>query len=259
MFAISSVMAQFPAKNLEFLTPELIADVKAPRSESNGDSRLLGDIALLDAIGPLAKSAMPALSNAIRRRDPIAMPEAAIALWHIGRETNALLQYLSDCLDDHGNMAADLLMRINDLPDAPRSVIPLAEQALRHPQPRVRRMAAAVLEKMDTGWLRRIEEDLNRRQNELLKADLRLLQSSNALDRVNAAAALQFFGPKAVAAAPRLIEILDLPVSQTNPPNGIPRIDDKNPVLWTLKFLGSNASVVTPGLIDLLRRPAPPL
>ena len=248
-------MAHFPAKNLEFLTPELIADVKVSRSESDDYSRLLGDIRLLDAIGPLAKSAMPALWNVITRRDPIVMSDAAIALWHIGQETNALLQCLSNCLDNHEVMAASLLMRINELPDAPRSIIPLAEQALRHPRPRVRQTAAAVLEKMDAERLRRIEEDLNRRQDELLQADLRLLQSTNALDRANAAMALQFFGPKAVAAAPRLIEILNPPVSPPHPFNGFFLVDDKGPALWALKLLGSNANVVTPGLVDLLHTP----
>jgi HEAT repeat protein len=83
-----------------------------------------------------------------------------------------------------------------------------------------------------------------------LQDHLKLLQSTNALDRWNAARALQFFGPKAAVAAPRLVEILGLP----QPPSdlGPDSVADKPAALSTLKFLGANAAVVTPELVALL-------
>ena len=103
MFAVSSTMAQLAPDKLEFLAPELIADLKAEHPD--GDSRPLGDIRLLNAIGPTAKSAIPALLPIARNGDSLTMPAATVALWNIGRETNALVECLSNSLSRHGNGA----------------------------------------------------------------------------------------------------------------------------------------------------------
>jgi hypothetical protein len=242
---VTDPITRCPSENLQFLTPELIADVKVQLAQDR-PWRLEGDIRLLDAIGPSAKSAMPALWAVVEKGESRYSSDAAIALWHIGRDTNALCQCLSKCLSNHQlpNWSFYLLGRIKGLRSAPPSIVPLLEQALRHPQPGIRSAAAAVLQKMAPDELRRIEDDLNRRQDELLQANISLLQSTNAWDCANAARALEFFGPRAVAAAPRLVEIL-----KAEPGWGM----DKSTAARALKLLGSNAGVVTPGLIDLLQ------
>lgn len=229
--AAGCIMAQLAPDKLEFLTPELIADLKAPHPD---DARLLADIQLLNAIGPKAKSAIPALWPIARNGDWQTRRAATVALWNIGRVTNALTECLSNSLSDHGNKAGSLLFAFRSCVPLPNAIAPLLEQALRRPEPSVRRDAEFLLEKTDPERLRRIEEKLNRRQDELLQDHLKLRQSTNRLDRFNAPRALPFFGPKAAAAAPRLVDIL------VGLDHGLSLADDKSAAFWTLKSLGSN-------------------
>ncbi len=249
VFAVSATMAQIAPDKLEFLTPELIADLNAPHP--NGESRLVADISLLNAIGPKAKSAIPSLWPIARRGDILTMPAAAVAIWNISRDTNALIECLSNSLSHHGKGARSFLYDLGECVPLPNFLAPLLEQALRHPEPSVRQAAEHLLNKIDPGRLHQLDEELNRRQDELLQNHLKLLQSTNALDRSNAARALQFFGPKAAAAAPRLVEILKLPQQPSDRSMDFP--GDKMAALWTLQFIGSNAAAVTPDLIGLLR------
>jgi hypothetical protein len=178
------------------------------------------------------------------------MAAAAVAIWNISRDTNALINCLSDSLSHHGYDARELLYDIQECVPPPGFLAPLLEQALRHPQPSVRKAAERLLKQIDPGRLHQIDEECNRREDELLQNHLKLLQSTNALDRYNAAMALQFFGSKAAAAAPRLVEILKLPQQTFDLKIGM--ANDKSAALWTVKFAGSNATTVTPELVELL-------
>lgn len=229
------------ADKLEFMVPELIEYLDQNKPD---DLRTFSDIRLLSAIGPKAKDATPVLLKIAQAGYPSTAPQAAVALWNIARETNELIRTFSICLQSHGDSVDFVLFEVEKAVPLPKPLAPLLEQALRHPQPSVRRAAESLLYRIDPGRLRQIEDELNRRQEQILQDHLKLLQSSNVLDRINAERALQFFGPMAVAAAPRLVEIMGLPMNGAN---------DKLSASRALKSLGSNASMVTPALVELLR------
>jgi hypothetical protein len=248
-FAVSTIMAQIAPDKLEFLIPELISDLNAPHT--NGLSQIEADIRVLNAIGPKAKSAIPALLPFVRSGDGLTTSAVTVALWNIGRETNVLIECLSNSLSQHGNGARQLLWDLHSCIPLPNCITPVLEQALRHPQPSVRKAAQSLLHTIAPDRLHQISEELNHKQDELLQNHLRLLQSTNALDRRNAAMAFQFFGPKAAAAAPRLGEILGLPQPLTV--FDIGQVSDKSVALLALNSIGSNAAVATPALVGLLR------
>ena len=236
------------ADKLVFMVPELIRYLGQNKP---GDIRTIEDIKLLAAIGPKAKDALPVLLKKSQSADPLAASAAAVALWNIARETNELSRILSNSLRSHDLSAQIVLRELERAAPLPKPLGPLLEKALRHPVPSVRRAAESLLDRVAPERLRQLEAELNRHQDELLQDHLKLLQSTNRLDCYNAARALQFFGPQAAAAAPRLVEILGSPAQPID--LQMDTVGDKLAAFWTLRSLGSNASVVTPALLGLLR------
>jgi hypothetical protein len=238
------------ADKLEFMVPELINGLDHSKAD---DFRALEDIKLLSAIGAKAKDASAVLLKISQSGNKLTAPGAAVALWNITRETNELIRFFSTNLRSHDPSVYVVLSELEVAGPTPKPLTPLLEQALRHPQPSVRAVAESLLDNMDHERLRQIKEDLNRSQDELLQDHLKLLQSTNRLDRFNAAQALQFFGPKATTAAPRLVEIIGLPRQSSQMTMAIDQFDDKFAAFRTLKTLGSNAGVATQSLLGLLR------
>jgi HEAT repeat protein len=223
------------ADKLGFMVPELIKDLRQ-NYPKNGT---LADIRLLAAIGPKAKDAVPVLSKIAQSGDRWAEP-AAVALWNVARETNELMQCISDRLRGSGDVTYNALSELRNCVPPPQPMIPLLESALRHPMPRVRQDAASLLEKIDPERLRRIAEELNSHQAELFQEHLKLLESSNYLDRFNAIESIQFMGPQATSAVPRLAQIIFL---------GKPMFV----AIRALREIGHGASSVTPVLIGLFQ------
>ena len=232
------------ADKLQFMVPELVRNLN---QKQTSDYQALANVQLLSAIGPAAKEATPVLLRISQSEDEVTAQLAVVALWNIDRKTNELIRYFSTNLRRHDASALFVLSRLEAAGPVPKPLAPLLAQTLRHPDPSVRGAAEYLLDTIDPDRLRQIAEELNSHQDALLRDHLKLLQSTNNVDRFNAARALQFFGPRAAAAVPRLVEILLVPRIFAD------RFNDRSAAFAALKSLGSNASAATPALVGLLR------
>jgi hypothetical protein len=242
------------ANKLATMVPFLIQDLNQNKNDNdrlyfdiNDDPRYL-DIRLLQAIGPKGKDALPVLRQMSNSTNFRIAPAAAVAIWNIAQETNELIRLLSTKLnkpDDYGVLS---LLECRSAAPPPKPLVPLLVQALKHPNTWTRREAELLLAKIDPMRLRQIEDDLDHRQDELLREHLNLLQSTNVRDRLNAERALPFFGPKAAGAVSRLAEILAESI-QPHPVN----IENRNIILSILGSIGPAAGAETPTLVRLLQ------
>jgi hypothetical protein len=242
------------APQLGFMVQELTNRL---RTEKPGDLRAYSDIRLLGEIGPPAEGAAPFLFQFTQAKvPPIVAPLAAVALWNIVRATNVLISVFSNSLIRHDLAALGALRELEWAAPFPRPLSPVLEQALYHPEPRVRREAAILLAKFDPDHLRRVALELNDRQASLLQDHLKLLASTNALDRLNAMMAIRFMGPEAVDAVPRLAQIICLPRSTQSwltLTNSMGAVQEASVALSTLQAIGSGAAPATPTLLGLLK------
>jgi hypothetical protein len=239
------------ADKLEFMVPELIKDLDQNKP---GNIRPIEDIKLLAAIGPKAEDAIPVLSKIAQSGNGWVELPAAVALWNIARETNELIRCISNTLRGRGDLTFSALPELRDCVPPPQPMIPLLENALRHPMPRVRQDAASLIEKIDPDRLRRIAEELNRHQAELFQEHLKLLESSNDLDRLTAIEAIQFMGPQAISAVSRLAQIICRQqrsplMANTFVASGL----DVFGAFRALREIGHGGAAATPILIGLLQ------
>jgi hypothetical protein len=109
--------------------------------------------------------------------------------------------------------------------------------------------------------LRQIVEELNSHQASLLQEHLKLLESTNYLDRYNALSAIQFMGPEAAGAVPRLGQILLLGKPMNSVPRNLvqppqfqpPQYADVNETFRAISAIGPQAAALTPALMDFLQ------
>jgi HEAT repeat protein len=250
-YAMAELMAPM-AGQLEFMAPELIEDL---RQHKPNDLRCLADITVLGAIGPKAKDAVPLLLQMARGGDPATAARATVALWSIARDTNALIGFSSNSLGRHDFLAYSALFDLERAVPLPQAMVPVLEKALRHPLPLVRGEAEFLLRPIDPDRLRQIAEELNNHQTSLLREHLKLLESSNYLDRLNALGAIQFMGPQAASAVPRLAQIICLgrPALSSVANSPLNPGADMFAALQALREIGPGAAAATPVLLDLLQ------
>jgi HEAT repeat protein len=99
----------------------------------------------LGRIGPDAKAAVPMLERALKNEDLVYRVEAALALWRVVRHKDALPALTALLKQPAVEGPYQAAMAIGEIgPDAKETADALV-QALRHPQPDVRRAAAKVL------------------------------------------------------------------------------------------------------------------
>lgn len=99
----------------------------------------------LGRIGPPAKAAVPLLGRALKNEDLGYRVQAALALWRILQQPQAI-DFLAAMIDaDPPEIAYDALMALGQIGPAAQRVLPRVVAALDHPQSDVRRAAADVL------------------------------------------------------------------------------------------------------------------
>lgn len=128
--------------------PTIIAEMDLPPSHINyaplaafrrEAARSLG------RIGPPAKAAVPLLGRALKNEDLGYRVQAALALWRILQQPQAI-DFLAAMVDaDPPEIAYDALMALGQIGPAAQRVLPRVVAALDHPQSDVRRAAADIL------------------------------------------------------------------------------------------------------------------
>ncbi len=99
----------------------------------------------LGRIGPAAKAAVPLLGRALKNEDLGYRIQAALALWRILQQPQAI-DFLAAMIDsDHPEIAYDALMALGQIGPAAQRVLPRVVAALDHPQSDVRRASADIL------------------------------------------------------------------------------------------------------------------
>jgi hypothetical protein len=234
------------ADKVDFLVPELIADLHRANWQ-----RWRIDIQLLGGMGPRASDAIPALVDIARSGIPQA-DVAAAALWNIERETNFLIQCISHNLKNRGRFGYQYALdSLNSCVPLPQPLVPLLEEALYHPERTVRQQASRFLAKIDLARLRAIAHHLNEHQEEALRDLLKLLESDNATDQINAMMGLQFLGAPAAIATPRLAELATHIVSLRNIASSRNPAEDRPSAISAcvvLRGLGPKAAAAIPAL-----------
>jgi HEAT repeat protein len=234
------------ADKVDFLVPELIVDLRRANWQ-----RWRIDIELLGGMGPGASNAIPALADIARSGTPHA-DVAAAALWNIDRETNFLIQCISDNLKIRSGFVYEYALdSLNGCVPLPQPLVPLLEEALHHPNLNVRRQAMRFLSRIDPARLRAIAQHLNEHQDQALHDLLELLQSDQTIDQINAMIGIQFLDVPAAVAAPRLAELAIQVVSLGNIPSpGVPAERRQSAILAcrVLRGLGPEAAAAIPAL-----------
>ena len=128
--------------------PTIIAEMDLPPSHINyaplaafrrEAARSLG------RIGPPAKAAVPLLGRALKNEDRGYRVQAALALWRILQQPQAI-DFLAAMIDaDQPETSYDALMALGQIGPAAQRVLPRVVAALDHPQSDVRRAAADLL------------------------------------------------------------------------------------------------------------------
>ena len=197
-------------------------------------------------MGPRAREAIPALLDLANRGADF----AAAALWNIDRETNFLIQCISNKLKIRSEFGYQHeLDSLYDCVPLPQPLAPLLEEALHHPQPIVRQRAEFFLKKIDPDRLRTIAQDLNEHEDKALNELLKLLRSTNATDQINALMGIRFLGASAATATPLLAELATRAVSfRTNPMEASKCGQSAALACATLTDLGPKAAAAAPAL-----------
>lgn len=226
------ILAHIPQEKLKPLLPDVIEDLK-----SADTPRLAADAALLSAIGPAAKPALPRLlSLASKSGDPILELNTAIALWNIDGRTNLLIDCVSKALARRRNNAWILNSVRERCAPYPECLTTILEAALRHPEPLVRRLARQLLQENHRERLIATAQDLNRQRDQMVQEHLRLIQSADGRDCENAWPGLCFQDSRPFDIRPLL--------------NSLKR--DPSALHW-LRYLGPNAQPAVPILVGLLQ------
>ncbi len=210
---------------------------------------------ILGAIGPKAKPAIFALL-AVTTNNNSAAQVAAMALWKIARQTNAVVEVISNRLRFAGGERRAVLPYFESLGPALVPAEPVIENALFDEDYWVRVNAERILKTIEPNRLRKHIEESNREASCLLLTHIEGLQSKNYMERVNALNAIAVFGPAATNAVPALVLMFESLEGQTEPdhPDRLPSRAryERTLCLEAVAEIGPAAYPTTPALVRLL-------
>src|SRR5665213_679991 len=233
--------------------PAVLAILKSPAS----DSWLKQNCAeILGSIGPKSKPAIPMLLTLTTNNDFVAQV-AALALWKIARQTNVLVEVISNRLLYAGRMRASVLPYFQDLGHVLLPAAPVIERALYNSDERVRSQAEEILGKIDPDRLHKDIQAANRDASQLLLTHIEAMNNGNRTERLNALDAIAVFGRDATNAVPSLVlmlETLENELQIKRQPAQLPfrAKYELHQCLGALAEIGPTAHMVTPELVRLL-------
>ena len=210
---------------------------------------------ILGAIGPRSKPAVLSLLAMTTNNNWLSQA-AAMALWKIARQTNTLVQVISNRLHIAGRERTCVLPYFQSLGAALAPAAPVIEHALFDENETVRGQAEKLLGTIDPNRLGKVIEASNRDADHLLLSHIKALESKSRAERANALEAIAVFGPAATNAVPSLVLMLEklereLPANQP-PPVNFGEIYERNLCLEAVAEIGPAACPATPALIRLL-------
>jgi hypothetical protein len=241
------IMETFDSK-LEPIVPELIQTLGDTNSRVRPQC-----IALLLAAGPKAKPAIPCLLKIGGEGGNLSLA-AANALWQIGRETNAVVQILTQALQTcrpAGKLHA--LRALGAMPPLARlAAVPALRRAMFDSDWEVCAAAATLLREVDPGSWMEIARQCNRDPSLALPPLIQTARSATQEQRLLALKKIGLIGPQAKEAVLPLIAILRSPV-----PRLLSNRDHRELLAGaadTLGRIGPAAGAATGRLVDLLER-----
>jgi HEAT repeat protein len=185
-------------------TPDFVRAFQQCRWEPNASMAAR----LLASIGPKAKAAIPVLLEYLPTGSDVLSNAIADALWKIDRQTNTVLQILTNNLRSLANeRQITTLGELRGMGLAAKPAAPLVLHSILTCTERARTAAAETLQEIDPALYRSTMDDLNQHAAARIQSLIESIRDGGP-QRMPALEAIALYGPEAKPAVPALIDVL---------------------------------------------------
>ncbi len=251
---LAAILTALPAET-ERVVPQLADDIR----DTNRANRVYC-ISVLASLGPKARTAIPALTNAAADAGAVGR-SAAVALWKIDGRTNTLSDVLSYNLR-HGSSVDqwESLKLLKDEPDAARLVVPALEHMLDSQRLDYQMEAEDLLMRIDPIHWKTVARLSWEDSQPVVRTLVKKILCGTDAERRLAMQKLCLLGPLAKDAVPALVEILgdwQCPVTKITGTRSLTKSSHDNVALAAVSALaeiGPASEPATDFLSDFLRQ-----